>query len=71
MIQLCTVTLGANEPHSALAWNAFMMDRDNLYFIASGNDDHVEGYCDKLAHIMRFLGNQENWNREIRQVFGH
>ena len=54
-----------------MAWNAFTMDRDNLYFIASGHDEHVEGYCDKLANIMRLLGNEDNWNREIGQVFAH
>ena len=48
-----------------------MTDRENLYFIASGSDVEVEGYCEKVARIMRLLGNQDNWDREVGQVFGH
>lgn len=59
---------------SGLFWNAFMIDRDNLYFVASWdttqmNDVEVEGHCDRMADVMRRLGEERNWDRTIGDVF--
>ncbi|KAL7932505.1 hypothetical protein V8C35DRAFT_328484 [Trichoderma chlorosporum] len=57
-----------------LFWNAFMVDGDNLFFIASWdtaqlNAEQVDGYCDDLADVMRRLANEENWGLKIGDVF--
>ncbi|EHK23348.1 uncharacterized protein TRIVIDRAFT_37084 [Trichoderma virens Gv29-8] len=57
-----------------LFWNAFMVNGDNLFFIASWdtaqlNAEQVDGYCDGLADVMRRLANEENWGRKIGDVF--
>ncbi|UKZ76168.1 hypothetical protein TrVFT333_003864 [Trichoderma virens FT-333] len=61
-------------PDCGLFWNAFMVNGDNLFFIASWdtaqlNAEQVDGYCDGLADVMRRLANEENWGRKIGDVF--
>lgn len=51
-----------------------MIDRDNLYFVASWdtaqmNDVEVEVHCDRMADVMRKMGNRENWDRTVSDVF--
>ncbi|TQW08948.1 AMP-binding enzyme family protein [Cordyceps javanica] len=60
-------------PDCGLFWNAFMVDKENLYFIASWdtaqlNGDEVDCYCDRLAEAMRTLANASNWERPLREV---
>ncbi|KAL7951284.1 hypothetical protein V8C42DRAFT_356649 [Trichoderma barbatum] len=61
-------------PDCGFFWNAFMVDGDNLFFIASWdtaqlNAEQVDGYCDDLADVMRKLANEANWGLEIGDVF--
>ncbi|ATY59282.1 AMP-binding enzyme family [Cordyceps militaris] len=60
-------------PDCGIFWNAFMVDQENMYFIASWdtaqlNGDEVDGYCDCLAEMLRQLANTSNWNRLLRDV---
>ncbi|KAL6918132.1 hypothetical protein FSST1_009627 [Fusarium sambucinum] len=55
-------------------WNAFMIDSMNLYFIASWdtaqmNDTEVGGHCDALSEILRKLGDGNNWDKKLSDVF--
>lgn len=59
---------------SGLFWNAFMVDRQNLYFVASWdtaqmNDAEVETCCDCLVDVMRKLANEQNWDKTVGEVF--
>ncbi|KAL5086499.1 hypothetical protein Trisim1_009065 [Trichoderma cf. simile WF8] len=61
-------------PDCGLFWSAFMVDGDNLFFIASWdtaqlNAEEVDGYCDGLADVMRKLADEENWNLKMGDVF--
>ncbi|KAL7814838.1 hypothetical protein V8C26DRAFT_436051 [Trichoderma gracile] len=61
-------------PDCGLFWSAFMVDRENLLFIASWdtaqlNAEQVDGYCDDLADVMRKLANEDNWRLKMREVF--
>ncbi|KAL7905626.1 hypothetical protein GGI35DRAFT_488268 [Trichoderma velutinum] len=61
-------------PDCGLFWSAFMVDGDNVFFIASWdtaqlNAEQVDGYCDGLADVMRKLANEENWGLGIGDVF--
>ncbi|KAK0388098.1 hypothetical protein NLU13_4342 [Sarocladium strictum] len=63
-----------NWADCGLFWNAFTIDPQTMYFIASWdtaqmNDLEVQGYCDMLADVMRKLAMEENWSRQIREVF--
>lgn len=67
----CQLTLSVG---SGLFWNAFMIDAENLHFIASWdtaqmNDIEVGECCDILADVMRKLANEENWHRSIASIF--
>ncbi|OAA70680.1 AMP-binding enzyme family protein [Cordyceps fumosorosea ARSEF 2679] len=60
-------------PDCGLFWNAFMVDKENLYFIASWdtsqlNGDEVDRYCDRLAEILRALANPDTWDRPLKEV---
>lgn len=60
--------------NSGLFWSAFMVDQENLFFIASWdtaqlNADEVDGYCDDLADVMRKLANESNWGLTVGDVF--
>ncbi|PTD05965.1 putative acyl-CoA synthetase YngI [Fusarium culmorum] len=55
-------------------WNAFMVDSMNLYFIASWdtaqmNDTEVSGHCDVLSEILRKMGDENNWDKKLGDVF--
>ncbi|KAF7560834.1 hypothetical protein G7046_g3320 [Stylonectria norvegica] len=57
-----------------LFWNAFMIDSDNLYFIASWdtaqmNDVEVDAHCDRLSEVMRALAQEDNWDKAVGEVF--
>lgn len=59
---------------SGLFWNAFMVDHDNLYFVASWdtaqmNDAEVDACCELLADVMRKLGDEGNWEKSVGDVF--
>ncbi|KAM0254509.1 hypothetical protein ACHAQJ_006728 [Trichoderma viride] len=61
-------------PDCGLFWSAFMVDQENLFFIASWdtaqlNAEEVDGYCDDLADVMRKLANENNWSRKVGEVF--
>ncbi|KAH6606165.1 hypothetical protein Trco_005318 [Trichoderma cornu-damae] len=61
-------------PDCGLFWSAFMVDRDNLFFIASWdtaqlNAEEVDEYCDDLADVMRSLANEDNWSLKVGDVF--
>ncbi|KAM7214894.1 hypothetical protein V8F06_009720 [Rhypophila decipiens] len=61
-------------PDCGLFWNAFMVDRTNLFFIANWdtaqmNLDEVEGHCNTVASILRQLVKEANWDRRISDVF--
>ncbi|KAJ4150382.1 hypothetical protein LMH87_011134 [Akanthomyces muscarius] len=60
-------------PDCGIFWNAFMVDRENMYFIASWDTaqlsgDEVDGYCDSLAELMRALANMSNWDHPLKEV---
>lgn len=60
--------------YSGLFWNAFLIDPQNLYFIASWdtaqmNNDEVENSCDTLAEIMRRLSAESSCDKRLRDVF--
>ncbi|OAR02879.1 hypothetical protein LLEC1_05712 [Akanthomyces lecanii] len=60
-------------PDCGIFWNAFMVDKENMYFIASWdtaqlNGDEVDGYCDCLAEMMRALASASNWDRPLKEV---
>ncbi|CAM1502445.1 Fc.00g044290.m01.CDS01 [Cosmosporella sp. VM-42] len=62
-------------PDGGVFWNAFSIDKDNIYFIASWdtaqmNDVEIDGHCDSLAEVIRKLADEENWERTVGQVFG-
>jgi hypothetical protein len=51
-----------------------MVDATNLYFIASWdtaqmNDTEVGGHCDTLSEVMRKLGDENNWDKKLGDVF--
>ncbi|RFN51239.1 hypothetical protein FIE12Z_4557 [Fusarium flagelliforme] len=61
-------------PDCGFFWNAFMIDAVNLYFIASWdtaqmNDTEVDGHCDGLSDVLRKLGDENNWDKKLRDVF--
>ncbi|KAK1248245.1 hypothetical protein MKX08_006465 [Trichoderma sp. CBMAI-0020] len=61
-------------PDCGLFWSAFMIDQDNIFFIASWdtaqlNAEEVDEYCDDLADVMRKLADENNWNRRVGEVF--
>ncbi|KAL7813190.1 hypothetical protein V8C44DRAFT_364025 [Trichoderma aethiopicum] len=61
-------------PDCGLFWNAFMVDRENLLFIASWDTaqlsaEQVDGYCDDLADVMRRLASEDNWGLKMGEVF--
>ncbi|TFB06737.1 Putative acyl-CoA synthetase YngI [Trichoderma ghanense] len=61
-------------PDCGLFWSAFMVDRENLLFIASWdtaqlNAEQVDGYCDDLADVMRRLASEDNWGLKMGEVF--
>ncbi|KAM7189121.1 hypothetical protein V8F33_010242 [Rhypophila sp. PSN 637] len=61
-------------PDCGLFWNAFMVDRTNLFFIANWdtaqmNLDEVEGHCNTMASILRHLVKEANWDKRISDVF--
>uniref|UniRef100_A0A8H7NP77 AMP-dependent synthetase/ligase domain-containing protein n=1 Tax=Bionectria ochroleuca TaxID=29856 RepID=A0A8H7NP77_BIOOC len=56
-------------------WNMFMIDSQNLYFVASWdtaqmNDIEVEDFCECMADTMRKMAKPDNWNKTIGQLFG-
>lgn len=64
-----------NLHDSGLFWNAFMVDNNNLYFIASWdtaqmNDTEIEEHCDSLADVMRKLADERRWGKKVEEVFG-
>jgi hypothetical protein len=59
---------------SGLFWNAFMIDSDNLFLVASWdtaqmNAQQMEQYCDTMTDVMRELANEENWHRTVGDIF--
>ncbi|KAL7923277.1 hypothetical protein ACQKWADRAFT_320266 [Trichoderma austrokoningii] len=61
-------------PDCGLFWSAFMIDQENLFFIASWdtaqlNAEEVDEYCDGLADVMRKLADENNWSRKVGEVF--
>lgn len=63
------------DMQSGLFWNAFMVDRTSLFFIANWdtaqmNLEEVEGHCNSMANILRQLVKESNWDRKISEVFG-
>ena len=63
-----------SSPHSGVFWNAFSIDKDNIYFIASWdtaqmNEVEIDGHCDCLAEVIRKLADEKNWERTVGQVF--
>lgn len=51
-----------------------MVDSMNLYFIASWdtaqmNDIEVSGHCDALSEIFRKMGDENNWDKKLGDVF--
>lgn len=62
-------------PDSGFFWNMFMIDSQNLYFVASWdtaqmNDIEVEDFCECMADTMRKMAKPDNWNKTIGQLFG-
>jgi hypothetical protein len=60
--------------HSGLFWNAFMVDKVNLFFIASWDTaqmshKEIEAHCDSLAGVLRRLADERNWERKVGEVF--
>ncbi|KAL9484145.1 hypothetical protein ACSS6W_002934 [Trichoderma asperelloides] len=61
-------------PDCGLFWSAFMVDQENLFFIASWdtaqlNAEEMDEYCDALANVMRKLADENNWDRKVGEVF--
>ncbi|KAM0226425.1 hypothetical protein ACHAPA_002806 [Fusarium lateritium] len=61
-------------PDCGFIWQAFMLDSVNLYFIASWdtaqmNATEVDGHCDALSDVMRKLGDERNWDKNMGDVF--
>ncbi|KAK3324871.1 hypothetical protein B0H66DRAFT_106255 [Apodospora peruviana] len=61
-------------PDCGLVWTAFMVDKSNLFFIASWDTaqlslEEVEGHCNTMASVLRQLVNEENWNKPVAEVF--
>jgi len=60
--------------YSGLFWNAFMVDRTNLFFIANWdtaqmNLEEIEGHCNTMASILRQLVKDVNWDKKVFDVF--
>ncbi|KAJ6780430.1 hypothetical protein PWT90_09618 [Aphanocladium album] len=60
-------------PDCGIFWNAFMVDKENMYFIASWdtaqlNGSEVDYYCDELAEVLRALASTSNWDRPLKEV---
>lgn len=59
--------------YSGIFWNAFMVDKENMYFIASWdtaqlNGHEIDRHCDFFAEILRGLSNTGNMNRPLKEV---
>jgi len=51
-----------------------MVDTTNLFLIATWdsaqmNIGEVEGYCERVAVVLRKLVKKENWGRRVSDVF--
>ncbi|KAM3545909.1 hypothetical protein ARSEF1564_001190 [Beauveria bassiana] len=60
-------------PDCGLFWNAFMFDKENMYFVASWdtaqlNGDVMDEYCDRLAEMLRALAHSSNWDSPLKNV---
>ncbi|KAM3511740.1 hypothetical protein MY11210_004630 [Beauveria gryllotalpidicola] len=60
-------------PDCGIFWNAFMVDKENMYFVASWdtaqlNGDEIDEYCDRLADMLRALAHASNWDSPLRNV---
>jgi hypothetical protein len=65
---------GSDALDSGLFWNAFMVDKVNMFYIASWDTaqmsiGEVESHCDAMALILRKLVNQDNWEKKVVDVF--
>lgn len=59
---------------SGLYWNAFMVDKVNMFFVASWDTAQmgitdVDGHCDAMAMVLRKLCNEANWAKKVSDVF--
>ncbi|KAK5995319.1 Acyl-CoA ligase sidI-like protein [Cladobotryum mycophilum] len=59
---------------SGFFWNAFMVDKANLFFIASWDTaqmgvDEVDDHCDSLADVLRKIADENNWNKTVGEIF--
>lgn len=55
-------------------WKMFLVARYNMLVVASWdtaqmNVDEVERHCDSMAHVLRRLANEANWDRQMGDVF--
>ncbi|KAM3439848.1 hypothetical protein NHJ13734_003510 [Beauveria thailandica] len=60
-------------PDCGIFWNAFMVDKENMYFVASWdtaqlNGDEMDEYCDRLAVMLRALAHSSNWDSPLKNV---
>lgn len=58
---------------SGLFWNAFMLDKENMYFLASWdtaqmNATEIDYYCDRMAESIRALASSSNWDVPLKDV---
>ncbi|KAK5651692.1 hypothetical protein OQA88_11758 [Cercophora sp. LCS_1] len=62
------------EVESGLFWNAFMVDKSQLTFVASWDTaqmsaSEVEGHCDTVVNILQGLVWEESWAKEVLGAF--
>ncbi|KAK3347250.1 hypothetical protein B0T25DRAFT_554006 [Lasiosphaeria hispida] len=60
--------------HGGLIWNAFMVDQVNIFFMVSWDTaqmtiGEVEVFCEVMALVLRKLVKQDNWDREVADLF--
>jgi len=68
------VVANTDSGTSGLYWNCCMVDRTNLFVIASWDtaqmsNREVEGYCDGYADVLRRMADLENWDKTLGDVF--
>ncbi|KEY75091.1 hypothetical protein S7711_01551 [Stachybotrys chartarum IBT 7711] len=59
---------------SAFFWNAYMIDNDNLQFIASWDTaqttvKQVDKCCDLLADLMHYMAEQQAWQEPVEKIW--
>ncbi|PHH66486.1 hypothetical protein CDD81_6961 [Ophiocordyceps australis] len=61
-------------PDFGLCWNMFRATCDSIFIVASWDtaqmtDDDVDKHCDSLAHVLRLLARQDNWEQKVGCLF--